>query len=82
MSKPRKLKATWSFEAQRDLEAWFPKDDLTKQLADEINAEIDREILEDLRRNAEIEKTYQFKVSKKKHFARSITDDFEVSKID
>lgn len=47
----RKLKAVWSMEAQQDIRAMHNIDAaaaLTKQLADEINAEIDREVINDL----------------------------------
>lgn len=54
-AKTRKLKAVWSFEAQQDLRSQHNLDaeaELTAVLAQEINLEIDREILLDLRRNA------------------------------
>lgn len=54
-AKPRKLKAMWSFESQQDLRSQFNLDaekELTTVLAQEINLEIDREILNDLRLNA------------------------------
>jgi len=51
----RKLKAVWTFEAQQDLRSQHNLDaeqELTAVLAQEINLEIDREILTDLRLNA------------------------------
>jgi hypothetical protein len=51
----RKLKAVWSYEAQQDLRSQHNLDaeaELTSVLAQEINLEIDREILTDLRNNA------------------------------
>lgn len=54
-AKTRKLKAVWSYEAQQDLRSQHNLDaeaELTAVLAQEINLEIDREILTDLRNNA------------------------------
>lgn len=54
-AKTRKLKAVWSFEAQQDLRSQHNIDaeaELTQVLAKEINLEIDREIISDLRVNA------------------------------
>lgn len=54
-SKTRKLKAVWSYEAQQDLRSQHNLDaeaELTGVLAQEINLEIDREVLNDLRNNA------------------------------
>lgn len=54
-AKTRKLKAVWSYEAQQDLRSQHNLDaeaELTAVLAQEINLEIDREILNDLRNNA------------------------------
>jgi len=54
-AKTRKLKAVWSYEAQQDLRSQHNLDaeaELTAVLAQEINLEIDREILGDLRNNA------------------------------
>ena len=54
-AKTRKLKAVWSYEAQQDLRSQHNLDaeaELTAVLAQEINLEIDREILTDLRYNA------------------------------
>lgn len=51
----RKLKAVWTFEAQQDLRSQHNLDaeqELTAVLAQEINLEIDREVLTDLRLNA------------------------------
>lgn len=78
----RKLKATWTYEAAQDLQAWgissAVEDELTKALADAINEEIDNEILNDLRDSAE--KPWGFR--KKKRPVRKITDDWEPSKQD
>lgn len=54
-AKTRKLKAVWSYEAQQDLRSQHNLDaeaELTAVLAQEINLEIDREVLTDLRKNA------------------------------
>ena len=54
-AKTRKLKAVWSYEAQQDLRSQHNLDaeaELTAVLAQEINLEIDREVLGDLRNNA------------------------------
>jgi hypothetical protein len=54
-AKTRKLKAAWSYEAQQDLRSQHNLDaeaELTAVLAQEINLEIDREVLTDLRNNA------------------------------
>jgi hypothetical protein len=54
-AKTRKLKAVWSYEAQQDLRSQHNLDaeaELTAVLAQEINLEIDREVLLDLRNNA------------------------------
>lgn len=54
-AKTRKLKAVWSYEAMQDLRAQHNLDaeaELTAVLAQEINLEIDREVLSDLRNNA------------------------------
>ncbi len=54
-AKTRKLKAVWSYEAQQDLRSQHNLDaeaELTAVLAQEINLEIDREVLTDLRYNA------------------------------
>jgi hypothetical protein len=54
-AKTRKLKAVWSYEAQQDLRSQHNLDaeaELTAMLAQEINLEIDREVLTDLRNNA------------------------------
>jgi hypothetical protein len=53
--KTRKLKAVWTHEAQQDLRSQHNLDaeaELTAILAQEINLEIDREVLTDLRANA------------------------------
>lgn len=55
VAKTRKLKAAWSYEAQQDLRSQHNLDaeaELTAVLAQEINLEIDREVLTDLRLNA------------------------------
>lgn len=55
VAKTRKFKAAWSYEAQQDLRAQHNLDaeaELTAVLAQEINLEIDREVLTDLRLNA------------------------------
>ena len=62
-AKTRKLKAEWSFEAQQDLRSQHNIDaeaELTQILAKEINLEIDREILMDLRVNAGTVSTWDF----------------------
>ncbi len=62
-AKTRKLKAVWSFEAQHDLRAQHNIDaeaELTQILAKEINLEIDREIITDLRVNAGTVATWDF----------------------
>lgn len=54
-AKTRKLKAVWSYEAQQDLRSQHNLDaeaELTSVLAQEINLEIDREVIGDLRNNA------------------------------
>ena len=54
-AKTRKLKAVWSYEVQQDLRSQHNLDaeaELTAVLAQEINLEIDREVLTDLRNNA------------------------------
>lgn len=51
----RKLKAVWTYEAQQDLRSQHNLDaemEITSVLAQEINLEIDREVLADLRNNA------------------------------
>ena len=55
VAKTRKLKAVWTYEAQQDLRSQHNLDaeaELTAVLAQEINLEIDREVLTDLRNNA------------------------------
>ena len=57
VAKERKLKAVWSYEAAQDLKAWHGIDTsyaLADLLAQEITAELDDEILRDLRANADI----------------------------
>lgn len=88
VAKSRKLKALWSYEAQQDLRAWHNIDAekaLTDALAQEINAEIDREILQDLRSNAEKGQETEQKLNKKKKVKvtyRSIDADWEPTKKD
>ncbi len=52
----RTLRATWTIEAQTDLQNWIRTPEpnqlariLTRELTREINEEIDREIMQDLR---------------------------------
>lgn len=55
LARTKKLKAAWTFEGQQDLRSQHNLDmenELTSVLAQEINLEIDREILTDLRNNA------------------------------
>lgn len=62
-AKTRKLKAVWSYEAQQDLRSQHNLDaeaELTAVLAQEINLEIDREILGDLRNNAGTVSSWDF----------------------
>lgn len=62
-ARTRKLKAVWTYEAQQDLRSQHNLDaeaELTAILAQEINLEIDREILTDLRNNAGTIATWDF----------------------
>jgi hypothetical protein len=62
-AKTRKLKAVWSYEAQQDLRSQHNLDaeaELTSVLAQEINLEIDREVLTDLRNNAGTVSSWDF----------------------
>ncbi len=62
-AKTRKLKAAWTHEAQQDLRSQHNLDaeaELTAVLAQEINLEIDREVLTDLRNNAGTVSTWDF----------------------
>ena len=62
-AKTRKLKAVWSYEAQQDLRSQHNMDaeaELTSVLAQEINLEIDREIIRDLRQNAGTVSSWDF----------------------
>lgn len=83
----RKLKAVWSYEAAQDMKSMHNLDaeaELTKALADAINAEIDAEVLADLRElsgQKDKEKEWGFK-KKKKPAVRKITEDWEPSKLD
>lgn len=80
----RKLKATWSREAVQDLQAFYnidAEEELTKILAKEIAAEIDKAVIEDLIQ-AQTANEMQQKLRKKKIMARSIDEDWEVSRID
>jgi hypothetical protein len=77
----RKLKATWTPEAQQDLRAFHSLDleeKLTEMLEKELTAEIDNEIIADLRNEA---KDILSK-KKKKALPRAITDDWEPSRFD
>lgn len=61
--KKRMMKATWSYEADQDLRSMHDieaETELTAVLAQEINMEIDREILRDLRVNAGTISTWDF----------------------
>lgn len=84
----RKLKAVWSREAAEDLRAFHNLDAeqaLTDILAKEINAEIDREIIEDLKSAAEKGRDVEKKLNKKKKIKvtyRSIDSDWEPTKKD
>lgn len=92
VAKSRKLKAVWSYEAQQDLRAWHNIDvekaltnDRMDALAQEINAEIDREILQDLRSNAAKGQETEQKLNKRKKVKvtyRSIDADWEPTKKD
>ena len=65
-AKTRKLKAVWSYEAQQDLRSQHNLDaeaELTAVLAQEINLEIDREVLTDLRQNAGTVTAWDFNTS-------------------
>lgn len=65
-AKTRKLKAVWSYEAQQDLRSQHNLDaeaELTAVLAQEINLEIDREVLGDLRDNAGTVTAWDFNTS-------------------
>lgn len=89
--KPRKLKAVWSHEAQEDLLAMHNvcvEKELTDILAKEIQAEIDKEILNDLINAAGGPPSYAppyyetieevVPAKKKKPKYRDITSDWEV----
>lgn len=61
--KKRMMRATWSYEADQDLRSMHDIEaeaELTAVLAQEINMEIDREILRDLRVNAGTITTWDF----------------------
>lgn len=65
-AKTRKLKAVWSYEAQQDLRSQHNLDaeaELTAVLAQEVNLEIDREVLTDLRNNAGTVGSWDFSTS-------------------
>ena len=65
-ARTRKLKAVWSYEAQQDLRSQHNLDaeaELTAVLAQEINLEIDREVLGDLRDNAGTVTAWDFNTS-------------------
>lgn len=81
----RKLKAVWTMEAAQDLQSWnSPEQELADLMAQEIANEIDKEILEDLARNAQkaTEAEFRFKNRKKKIMPRSIDEDWQVSRFD
>lgn len=83
----RKLKAIWSMEAAQDLRAWHnisAEKSLADLMAQEIANEIDKEILEDLARNAQeaAEAELRFKNRKKRVVPRSIDADWQVSRFD
>lgn len=84
----RKLKAVWSYEAAEDLRACHnigAEKALADILAKEINAEIDREILQDLRTAAEKGQETEQKLNKKKKVKisyRAIDEDWESTKKD
>ena len=87
VSQQRKLKAVWSAEAAQDLRSWHnisKEKELADMMAQEIANEIDKEILEDLARNAReaAEEEFRFKNRKKKILPRSIDDDWQVSRFD
>jgi hypothetical protein len=86
-AKTRKLKAVWTMEAQEDVRQWHGIDaaqELSDILAEEISAEIDEEILKDLRNASEgiVDEEFRFKNRKKKIIPRSIEDNWEVSRFD
>lgn len=65
-AKTRKLKASWTVEVQQDLRSEHSLDaesELTTALAQEINLEIDREILGDIRRNAGTVSSWDYNTS-------------------
>lgn len=83
VAKTRKLKASWTYDTQADLGHWAANnqaavDMLTASLAQEIQDEIDREILEELKNNSL--KPWGFKKKKKKEY-RSIKDDWEIQNL-
>ena len=62
----RKLRASWTFEAQQDLRSQHNLDaeqEITNVMAQEINLEIDREILGDLLKNAGTVAAWDFSTS-------------------
>lgn len=66
VARTRKLKASWTYEAQQDLRSQFNIDaeaELTAILAQEINLEIDREILLDLLNYAGTVSSWDFSTS-------------------
>jgi len=63
VAKSRKLKAVWSYEAQQDIRSQHNLDaeqELTAVLAQEVNLEIDREVLSDLRTSAGTVSSWDF----------------------
>lgn len=76
VAKTRKLKAVWSYEAQQDLRSQHNLDaeaELTSILAQEINLEIDREVLTDLRNNAGTVSVWDFSTA----FGDTIKEKYE-----
>lgn len=62
----RKLKGAWSWEAQQDIRSQHTLDleeEITTVMAQEVNLEIDREIIGDLRLNAGTVATWDFNTS-------------------
>lgn len=77
----RKLKATWTYEAAQDMRANYTDKaatDLAALMAAELQAEIDKEIIEDLRRLAAEAAEKEQEILRKKKYRR-IDDDWETS---
>lgn len=65
-SKTRKLRADWSIESQQDLKASHNLDveaEVTTFLAEQVNLEVDREIIEDLRNYAGTVATWDYQTA-------------------